>query len=99
MTDNEKLAMAMKVLTEEVRTHSRSDAKMWSLIEGHLGEIREQVGRIEDRVTQLEREDVKEMEQRLDKLEKGEARRGGMAAGLGTGAGLLAALLERLVGG
>lgn len=92
------LLKSMERLSREVSVHAQSDARHWQTIREDIGEIRGHMSSLDDRVSAIEREDYREIDKRLDSIEKDRATAKGIAGGIGLGSGLLGALLERLLG-
>ena len=92
------LLKSMERLSRDLTAHAQSDARHWEMIQSDISEIRGHVKSLDDRVSDIERKDYREIDKRLDSLEKDRATAKGIAGGIGLGSGLLGALLERLLG-
>ena len=92
------LLKSMERLSRDFTAHAQSDARHWEMIQSDISEIRGHVKSLDDRVSDIERKDYREIDKRLDSLEKDRATAKGIAGGIGLGSGLLGALLERLLG-
>lgn len=92
------LLKSMERLSVEVKSHAQADARHWETIQSDISEIRGHVKSLDDRVSDIERKDYREIDKRLDSLERDRATAKGVAGGIGLGSGLVGALLERLFG-